>query len=214
MLIVNLISARRAEQARARFIGEMLIRAMGAITLFAIAWVVFGYIALQGMNNEAVRTDLQKISFQQQADEVRQLRAENALMAPRVQMVKTAGRRLDYWRWVYGQVARSLPEDARLEGIDATNPPPTPSAGAPAPGVPDVSTGVGHELTLTGRANGAQTTSQFFLALNTQPAFTDVVMGPVNLSEPHATSLAGKVSVRPLPENAAPAPTTGATGAP
>jgi Tfp pilus assembly protein PilN len=195
MLTVNLISARRAEQTRYRQIGNVLIRIIVFAGLAAVAYILFGTIASRRISNEIQATQLQKVSFQKQADEVHRLRAANSALQPRVDLVQKTGRRLDHWRYLYSQIARSLPDTVRLVSIDATT-----KEGA-------------QNMKITGQGNSAHAVAKTLLSLNAQPGFSDLTMGPVQMAVPHLATLDATVAVKPLPEDAPPPTTTPATTA-
>ncbi|MBW3623173.1 MAG: hypothetical protein KY468_07150, partial [Armatimonadetes bacterium] len=169
MITINLISGRRAEQAKFRRLGEGLIRGTVLVVLATTVYLLFGILSIRQMKQETEQTNLQKVAYSQQAEEVRRLRAAQGTLRPRVELVQASHRRLDHWQYLYAQIARSVPNTARLETINVTQ-------GA------DNS---GKSLEMAGRGDNAYVISQMLLALNTQPGFSDVAMGPVNLSTPH-----------------------------
>ena len=196
MITINLISSRRAEQAKYRRLGEALIRATMLTGLVTATYLTLGAIGLQRMKMETEQTNLQKVAYRQQADEVHRLRDAQSALAPRVELVKTTRRRLDHWQYLYTQVARSIPATARLESINIS---PADATGSKT-------------LEVSGRGDNAYVVSQMLLALNTQPGFSDVAMGPVNMSSPHEVQVNAKLAIKPIPEDAPAAPATPPTG--
>jgi hypothetical protein len=184
MLTVNLISARRAEQTRFRQIGNLLVRIIVFAGLAAVAFILYGTIVSRQIANKTQVTQLQKVAFQKQADEVHRLRNANSALEPRVALVQKTARHLDHWRYLYGQIARSLPETVRLVSIDATN-----KEGA-------------QSIKMLGQGNSAHAVAKTLLSLNKQPGFSDLKMGQVQLGVPHLTTLDATVAVKPLPEDA------------
>jgi Tfp pilus assembly protein PilN len=196
MITINLISGRRAEQAKYRRLGETLIRATVLVVLATATYLFFGFLSIRGMGRETEQANLQKVAFKQQADEVYRLRDARSALLPRVELVKTSQRRLDHWQYLYAQVARSVPANARLESVNITQ-------------APDNS---GKTMDVVGRGDNAYVLSQMLLALNTQPGFSDLAMGPVNMSTPHQAQVNAKLSIKPLPEDAPAPAATSATG--
>lgn len=195
MVTINLISGRRAEQAKYRRMGETLIRSTLLVMLATVTYLTVGFFGIRGMKMETERVNLQKVVYRQQAEEVRRLRTAQSELKPRVELVQKAQRRLTHWQYLYTQIARSMPETAMLERVKI-------SRGAD---------NAGKSLELTGRGDNAYVISQMLLALNTQPGFSDVVMGPVNMSTPHQAQVNAKLSVKPLPEDAVAAATSAST---
>ena len=198
MLTINLISGRRAEQAKYRKLGEALMKGAALVAVVTGTYLTLGFFNIRGMKMETEKVNLQKVVYRQQAEEVRRLRLAQKELQPRVEMVQTSQKRLAHWQYLYAQISRSVPDTARIERIKV-------SRGADA---------TANSLELTGRGDNAYVVSQMLLALNTQPGFSDVVMGPVNMSSPHQVQVNAKLTVKPLPEDAAssPSPTT-ASGA-
>lgn len=186
MVTINLISGRRAEQAKYRRLGEVVIRSTIVMLLITGTYLTFGFLSIRGMKGETEQVNLQKVVFRQQAEEVRRLRTAQKELQPRVEMVAKAQRRLTHWQYLYTQIARSMPETAMLERVKV-------SRGAD---------NAGKSMEITGRGDNAYVISQMLLALNTQPGFSDVSMGAVNMSNPHQAQVNAKLTVKPLPEDA------------
>jgi Tfp pilus assembly protein PilN len=183
MLTVNLISERRGERLRYRRAGAALSRLAVVIGLFTVSFIVVGFLTARRTENLIVQTNLAKIAYQKQADEVARLQASIAVLAPRVQMVEAADRRLDYWRYIYAQLARSMPDNVKLDSID----------------IDQAATGA-QSIRVMGRGDNAQAVSKALLALNAQPSFSDLVMGSVTLNAPHMATLSANITLKPLPE--------------
>jgi Tfp pilus assembly protein PilN len=196
MITINLISGRKAEQAKYRRLGETLIRATVLVLLATTTYLLLGFISIRRMSGETEQANLQKVAFKQQAEEVYRLRDAKSALMPRVEMVNKSKRRLDHWQYLYAQVARSVPTTARLESVNITQ-------GA------DNS---GKTMEVVGRGDNAYVLSQMLLALNTQPGFSDLAMGPVNMSTPHQAQVNAKLTIKPLPEDAPPPAAPSATG--
>jgi Tfp pilus assembly protein PilN len=193
MLTVNLISGRRSEQNRYRRIGDTLVRVAIVIGIFTVSYIVFGFLASRRVENQIAQTNLAKIAYQNQADEVSRLQSTIAALAPQVQIVTSSNRELDNWRYVYAQLARSIPENLKLESIDISQ-----------------ESDSSKVLRITGRGDSAKTITNTLLTLNKQPSFSDVVMGAVNLTNSRLATLNASITIKPPPDAAS----AGATSTP
>jgi Tfp pilus assembly protein PilN len=189
VLKVNFISNRRTQQIRRRRIGESLIRAIGVIGLAMLAYTVLGVLSLRRMELAIEQTNLAKVAFQDQAAEVRRLRTAIGALQPRVDLVQQGNRRLDHWRYLYVQIARSTPDTVRVDSID-------------------VGKGEGTDKTMQviGTAKNAYSITKMMLALNQQPGFSDVAMGQVTMTTPERATMNARLTIRPLPEDVPPPP--------
>ena len=189
MLTVNLIKERRKEQLRQRVIGETLVRVGVGLALLTLTYLAFGKFSVNRLAQEISQTDMRKIDYRAQADEVKRLRSLNASLEPRMDLVRKTSRRLDHWRYVYAQVARSIPDTVRLESLDFIK-----------------ANDGGKSVQIMGRADNAHAISKALLALNTQPGLSDLDMGAVSMTVPHQATMNAKMQVRPLPEDMPPPP--------
>jgi Tfp pilus assembly protein PilN len=158
-MLINLISARRAEKRKLRAVADTIIRVQYAAAIVTILAVTALAHSSRTLAVEAAKVEAQATAYEAQAQEVRSLRAAEEAMKPRVQLIERTELNINRWRYLLAQAADAVPPGVQIDSfaVKAAN-------------------GSAQSFDLTCRAVDVYTAARFYARLEAEPDVASVQM--------------------------------------